>query len=153
MNSRKEYRFPDGCSLANRNPSMLGSSSLLWDNHCTRRVGLDFMPEQISITITVLALCISALTAWLTLFRRGTVKMTQPTVIFLDQTTRVRGMNHRYPRSFSEHCSSRQRNSAASLKACTSLFLGTSHNKISTFGFTVMKGWTAGVDCLLAKPG
>jgi hypothetical protein len=40
------------------------------------------MADQFSITISVLALSISAVTAWLTLFRRGTVKMTQPTVIF-----------------------------------------------------------------------
>jgi hypothetical protein len=33
-------------------------------------------------TVSILALAVSALTAWLTLFRRGTVKMTQPTVIF-----------------------------------------------------------------------
>ncbi len=36
-----------------------------------------------SDTISVLALALSSVTAWLTLFRRGTVKMTQPTVIFL----------------------------------------------------------------------
>ena len=40
------------------------------------------MTEPISVTISVLALCVSAVTAWLTLFRRGTVKMTQPTVIY-----------------------------------------------------------------------
>lgn len=40
------------------------------------------MSGQASIVISVLALVISALTAWLTLFRRGTVKMTQPTVIY-----------------------------------------------------------------------
>ena len=40
------------------------------------------MAEASSVTISVLALCMSAVTAWLTLFRRGTVKMTQPTVIF-----------------------------------------------------------------------
>src|SRR5438105_4780334 len=40
------------------------------------------MAEASSVTISVLALCMSATTAWLTLFRRGTVKMTQPTVIF-----------------------------------------------------------------------
>jgi hypothetical protein len=39
-------------------------------------------PDPIALTISVLALAISATTAWLTLFRRGTVKMTQPTVIF-----------------------------------------------------------------------
>jgi hypothetical protein len=40
------------------------------------------MADPISATISVLALSISAVTAWLTLGRRGTVKMTQPTVIF-----------------------------------------------------------------------
>ena len=40
------------------------------------------MADPISITVSVIALSISSLTAWLTLFRRGTVKMTQPTVIF-----------------------------------------------------------------------
>ncbi|MBZ5669464.1 MAG: hypothetical protein LAO04_07030 [Acidobacteriia bacterium] len=40
------------------------------------------MADSLSITISVLALSVSAITAWLTLFRRGTVKMTQPTVIF-----------------------------------------------------------------------
>jgi hypothetical protein len=40
------------------------------------------MTEPISVTISVLALFVSALTAWLTLFRRGTVKMTHPTVIY-----------------------------------------------------------------------
>ena len=40
------------------------------------------MPDPISITIAGLALGISAVNAWLTLWRRGTVRMTQPTVIF-----------------------------------------------------------------------
>lgn len=40
------------------------------------------MLESISLAAAVLALIISALTAWLTLFRRGTVRMTQPTVVF-----------------------------------------------------------------------
>ena len=43
---------------------------------------LDPVAAAASIAISVLALCVSAVTAWLTLFRRGTVKMTQPTVIF-----------------------------------------------------------------------
>jgi hypothetical protein len=38
---------------------------------------------MIAIGISVLSLLVSVTTAWLTLFRRGTVKMTQPTVIFL----------------------------------------------------------------------
>jgi len=40
------------------------------------------MTDPASLTLSVLALSISAVTAWLTLFRRGTVRMTQPTVIF-----------------------------------------------------------------------
>lgn len=40
------------------------------------------MADSITISISVLSLAISATTAWLTLFRRGTVKMSQPTVIF-----------------------------------------------------------------------
>jgi hypothetical protein len=40
------------------------------------------MVDPASITIAVLSLAISATTAWLTLFRRGAVRMTQPTVIY-----------------------------------------------------------------------
>lgn len=35
-----------------------------------------------SVTISVLALAVSVITAWLTLIRRGTVRMTRPTQIF-----------------------------------------------------------------------
>lgn len=45
------------------------------------------MADPFSITVSVLALTVSSLTAWLTLFRRGTVKMTQPTVIFFGPDT------------------------------------------------------------------
>ena len=45
------------------------------------------MIDPLSIAISVLALTISALTAWLTLFRRGQIKMTQPTVIFFGSDT------------------------------------------------------------------
>lgn len=36
----------------------------------------------IGLMISVLALAVSAVTAWLTLLRRGRVRMTQPTVIY-----------------------------------------------------------------------
>src|ERR1035438_3053508 len=45
------------------------------------------MPDPASITISTLALAVSTVTAWLTLFRRGTVKMTQPTVIYFGPDT------------------------------------------------------------------
>lgn len=40
------------------------------------------MSDPIALAISVIALTISASTAWLTLFRCGTVRMTQPTVIY-----------------------------------------------------------------------
>ena len=40
------------------------------------------MVDSLPVAISVLALAVSSVTAWLTLFRRGTIKMTQPTVIF-----------------------------------------------------------------------
>jgi hypothetical protein len=40
------------------------------------------MADPVTVTISVLALAVSSTTAWLTLFRRGTLKMTQPTVIY-----------------------------------------------------------------------
>src|SRR5579862_7874181 len=40
------------------------------------------MTEPLTLSISVLALAVSASTAWLTLLRRGVVKMTRPTVIF-----------------------------------------------------------------------
>jgi hypothetical protein len=40
------------------------------------------MTDPISIVVSVLALGLSSVTAWFT-FRQGTIKMTQPTVIFL----------------------------------------------------------------------
>lgn len=45
------------------------------------------MVDSLPITISVLSLAVSAVTAWLTLFRVGTVKMTQPTVIFFGPDT------------------------------------------------------------------
>jgi hypothetical protein len=36
----------------------------------------------LAITVAILSLTVSSVTAWLTLFRRGTIRMTQPTVVF-----------------------------------------------------------------------
>ena len=41
------------------------------------------MADPIATTLAVFSLVVSSVTAWLTLFRRGTVKMTRPTIIFL----------------------------------------------------------------------
>jgi hypothetical protein len=40
------------------------------------------MNPVIPVIISCLALFISGLTAWLTLLRKGTVRMTQPTVVY-----------------------------------------------------------------------
>ena len=45
------------------------------------------MADPVAITLSALALAVSVVTAWLTLFRRGTVKMTQPTVIYFGADT------------------------------------------------------------------
>ncbi len=46
------------------------------------------MVNSVSLAIAALALFISSLTAWLTLLRSGTVRMTQPTTIFLGHDNR-----------------------------------------------------------------
>jgi hypothetical protein len=43
---------------------------------------VDVVTSWLSIVISCLALAVSGLTAWLTFFRRGTLRMTQPTVIY-----------------------------------------------------------------------
>ena len=45
------------------------------------------MTDPIALAVSILALSVSSITAWLTLFRRGTVEMTQPTVIFFGPDT------------------------------------------------------------------
>jgi len=42
---------------------------------------------MVPVVVSVLALAVSSVTAWLTLFRRGTVRMTQPTVVFFGPDT------------------------------------------------------------------
>ena len=45
------------------------------------------MSDPLSLSIAVLSLALSSGVAWLTLFRRGVVKMTQPTVIYFGPDT------------------------------------------------------------------
>jgi hypothetical protein len=58
------------------------------------------MADPASLTISVLALAVSSVTAWLTLFRRGAVKMTQPTVIFFGPDTPRSRDEHPFPKVF-----------------------------------------------------
>lgn len=52
------------------------------------------MEQYIAIIVSTLALTVSAITAYLTLFRRGTVCMTQPTVIFFGPDGRSSESDH-----------------------------------------------------------
>ncbi len=58
------------------------------------------MADPIAVSVAILALAISATTAWLTLFRRGTVRMTQPTVIFFGPDTPRLGNPNPSPKIF-----------------------------------------------------
>src|ERR1700730_660906 len=40
------------------------------------------LADPFATTLSVLVLVVSGVTAWLTLFRRGTVRLTQPTVVY-----------------------------------------------------------------------
>lgn len=58
------------------------------------------MSDPVALAISVLALSVSATTAWLTLFRRGTVLMTQPTVIFFGPDVSRSGKRAPLPKVF-----------------------------------------------------
>jgi len=58
------------------------------------------MTDPIILTISALALVVSTTTAWLTLFRRGTIQMTQPTVIFFGPDTPRSGERRAFPKIY-----------------------------------------------------
>ena len=58
------------------------------------------MTDPVALAVSVLALAVSAATAWLTLFRRGTVRMTQPTVIFFGPDTPRSGEHFAKPKVY-----------------------------------------------------
>jgi hypothetical protein len=58
------------------------------------------MSDPIAVTISMLALAVSATTAWLTLFRRGVIKMTQPTVIYFGPDTPRSGEDAPLPKVY-----------------------------------------------------
>ena len=49
------------------------------------------MADPLSLAVSVFALAVSGMTAWLTLFRRGTVRMTRPSVIYFGPDLPRRG--------------------------------------------------------------
>lgn len=56
--------------------------------------------DQISLAISLLALAISGLTGWLTLLKRGEVKMTQPTVIYFGPDGSREALDHSVQKVF-----------------------------------------------------
>ncbi len=58
------------------------------------------MADVASITISVLSLAISSVTAWLTLLNRGTVKMSRPTVIYFGPDTPRSGEDTAKPKVY-----------------------------------------------------
>ncbi len=58
------------------------------------------MTDPFAFTLSALALLVSAITAWLTLFRRGKIKMTQPTVIYFGPDGRNNRRENAPPKVF-----------------------------------------------------
>jgi hypothetical protein len=58
------------------------------------------MTDPVAVGISILALAVSSVTAWLTFFRRGTVKMTQPTVIYFGPDKPRRDADNPPPKVF-----------------------------------------------------
>lgn len=58
------------------------------------------MPDPFSAFVSSLALLISAATAWFTLLRRGTVKMTQPTLIVFGLDGKQNSQDKRLPKIY-----------------------------------------------------
>lgn len=58
------------------------------------------MLDPVSTTFSALALVLSIVTAWLTLFRKGTLKATQPTVIYLGADRPRMGSSHWPPKVY-----------------------------------------------------
>jgi hypothetical protein len=58
------------------------------------------MTDPASITVSVLALAVSTVTAWLTLFRRGTIRMTQPTIIFFGPDSSRSSEDYQLPKVY-----------------------------------------------------
>ncbi len=58
------------------------------------------MTPTLALIVSCLALLVSATTGWLTLFRKGTIRMTQPTVIFFGQEVSERHGRPHSPKVF-----------------------------------------------------
>ena len=112
----------------------------------------DTMIDPLSLAISVLSLAVSSVTAWLTLFRRGTVKISHQQLFSSGPTALIRAATKQRRKFISELFCSLHRSVAASSRVCTWRFLETSLIRISTFGFMAsVKSLSAEAVCLLAK--
>jgi hypothetical protein len=55
---------------------------------------------MVPVVISLVSLLVSVATAWLTLFRRGTVRMTQPTVIYFGPDSPLSSRNSPLPKIY-----------------------------------------------------
>lgn len=109
------------------------------------------MADPLSITISGLALAVSSVTAWLTLFRRGTVKMTQPTVIFFGPDTPRHHSENPLPKIYLRtllFATSKRGRIIESMHVA--VFRNETH-QISISGFTATTNWCAAAACSWAK--
>jgi len=82
----------EGEGVYRQGPSFLEHLARLVDGAGSRQeVALPVMPPWFTLAVSALALAVSAVTAWLTLFRRGDLRMTQPTVVFFGPDGGSRG--------------------------------------------------------------
>lgn len=58
------------------------------------------MNDPVALAVSALALAVSAVTAWLTLFRKGSVRMTQPTVIYFGPDKALPGDRNASPKVY-----------------------------------------------------
>lgn len=106
------------------------------------------MPQTISIVVSVLALAISVATAWLTLFRRGTVRMTQPTTIYFGADASASPSPKVYLRTLLYSTAKRG-------QIIESMFVklrrGESIQTFNIWGYTEKARWPVGAGCTLGK--
>ena len=93
------------------------------------------MVDPLSLAISTLSLAVSATTAWLTLFRRGTVKMTQPTVIYFGPDAPRSGGGTGLPKVFLRTLLFATSKRGRVIESMHALSLETKCIRISKFGF------------------
>jgi len=106
--------------------------------------------DPISLVISSLTLAISATTAWFTLVRSGTVKMTRRTTIFFGPDGKGGSSG---PKVYLRTLLFAPRSAGGSSRVCISRYQGTKQNRHLTSGFMATRGLFGEVDDLWESPG